>query len=316
MKAVFLDSDGLDDLDLQPIEEVCASLRCYATTPPKLVAQRLKGAEIVIVNKVKIGRQLLLDNPEIQLICLVATGSDVIDLAAAAECGVTVCNCQAYGTDSVVQHVFSLILALHTNLLNYNTAVQEGRWQRAKQFCFLDYPIIEIRGKKLGIIGFGTLGRGVARIAEAFGMEVIPCQRPGGPVDDRPTLTEILPQVDVLTLHCPLTEWTQNIIGIKELARMKKTAVLINCARGGLVDESALLTVLQTGELRGAAIDVLSVEPPTHSNPLLEARLPNLIITPHIAWASREARHRIIEQTVENILAYRRQEPLRVVRAE
>lgn len=313
MKSVFLDAEGLEDCVLDDLMRVCGGLRIYTATEPQAVASRVAGMELVIVNKVKLGREILRAAPTMKLICVVATGTDVIDLQAARECGITVCNCQAYGTDSVVQHVFSAILALHTNLLRYHQAVREGRWQRASQFCFLDYPIIELKGKTLGVVGFGNLGRGVARIAEAFGMEVLVAARPGSSDDARPQLADLLPLVDVLTLHCPLNEHTRGLIDGQALARMKPTAVLVNAARGGIVDEQALAEALRCGIIGGAAVDVLSVEPPRAGNPLLDRDLPNLIITPHVAWASKEARQRIIDQTVENIVAWNAGKPLRVV---
>jgi glycerate dehydrogenase len=313
MKAVFLDNEGLDDLFISNLEEECRSLEKFRTTTPLEVEARIADADIVILNKVKVSRQHLEAAPSVRLICVVATGTDVVDLQAAAELGVTVCNCQAYGIDSVVQHVFSMMLALHTNLLAYHAAVQAGRWQTASQFCFLDYPIIELRGKTLGIVGFGNLGRGIAEIARAFGMKVVVAGRPGNPQDDRPSLREMLAEVDVLTLHCPLTDQTRNLLNTETFALMKPTAFLINCARGGIVDESALVEALETKKIAGAAVDVLSIEPPKDSNPLLEAKLPNLIITPHVAWASKEARQRIIDQTVENIRAFKAGRPIRTV---
>ncbi|MGB3225054.1 MAG: D-2-hydroxyacid dehydrogenase [Desulforhopalus sp.] len=313
MKAVFLDNEGLDDLFISNLEEECRSLQMFRTTAPLEIEKRIADADIVILNKVKISRQHLEAAPSVRLICVVATGTDVVDLQAAAELGVTVCNCQAYGIDSVVQHVFSMMLALHTNLLPYNAAVQAGRWQTVSQFCFLDYPIIELKGKTLGIVGFGNLGRGIAEIAGAFGMKVVIARRPGNPPDDRPALKEMLAEVDVLTLHCPLTDQTKNLVNAEAFMLMKPTAFLINCARGGIVNENALVEALQTKQIAGAAVDVLSVEPPKDSNPLLEAKLPNLIITPHIAWASREARQRIIDQTVENIRAFKAGNPVRTV---
>jgi glycerate dehydrogenase len=313
MKAVFLDNEGLDDLFISNLEEECRSLEKFRTTTPLEVEARIADADIVILNKVKVSRQHLEAAPSVRLICVVATGTDVVDLQAAAELGVTVCNCQAYGIASVVQHVFSMMLALHTNLLAYHAAVQAGRWQTASQFCFLDYPIIELRGKTLGIVGFGNLGRGIAEIARAFGMKVVVAGRPGNPQDDRPSLREMLAEVDVLTLHCPLTDQTRNLLNTETFALMKPTAFLINCARGGIVDESALVEALETKKIAGAAVDVLSIEPPKDSNPLLEAKLPNLIITPHVAWASKEARQRIIDQTVENIRAFKAGRPIRTV---
>jgi len=313
MKAVFLDTEGLHTFDFTDLEKECSSLQLYRTTTQEQVKERLAGAELVILNKVRISRQQLADAPTIRLICVVATGTDVIDLQGAAELGITVCNCQAYGTDSVVQHVFSMMLALHTNLLPYHAAVQAGRWQTASQFCFLDYPIVEMKGRTLGIVGYGTLGRGIAKMAGAFGMQVAVARRPGNPPDDRPLLVEMLPEIDVLTLHCPLTEQTRNLIDAEALTLMKPTAFVINCARGGIVDEPALVEALQTRKIAGAAVDVLSVEPPRDGNPLLAAKLPNLLITPHVAWASREARQRIIDQTVENIRAFKAGKPIRTV---
>lgn len=314
MKAVFLDVAGLEDCDLATLRGVCPDLRIYPGTAAEETVARVADAELVIVNKVKISREVLLAAPNLKLICVVATGTDVVDLRTAGELGVTVCNCQAYGTDSVVQHVFSAILALHTNLFRYHQAVRSGRWQKAQQFCFLDYPIIELKGKTLGIVGFGNLGKGVAAVAEAFGMRVVVAARPGSTDDGRTHLEEILPRVDVLTLHCPLNEHTRGLIGRQALGRMKPTAFLINAARGGIVDEEALAEALINGTIAGAAVDVLSVEPPREGNPLLDTDLPNLLVTPHVAWASREARQRIIEQTMENIVAWRGGRPVRVVR--
>lgn len=313
MKAVFLDSEGLDDLDLAGLAGECSSLRIFRTTAPEEVAGRIAGADLIILNKVRIARHQLVAAPSVRLIAVVATGTDVVELQAAAESAVTVCNCQAYGTDSVVQHVFSVILALHTSLLSYHAAVRDGHWQKAGQFCFLDFPIIELKGKSLGIVGYGTLGRGISDVAKAFGMKVVIARRPGNPPDDRPTLAEMLPAIDVLTLHCPLTAQTRNLIDAAALSLMKPTAFIINAARGGIVDEAALLYALRLGKIAGAAVDVLSVEPPRAGNPLLDAHLPNLIVTPHIAWASREARQRIIDQTAENIRAFKAGAPIRVV---
>jgi glycerate dehydrogenase len=306
MKAVFLDLEGLEDISLDSLKKQCSSLQLYQLTSPEEVAERVAGAELFVLNKVPMTRETLERSPDLKLICVVATGTDVIDLQATKELGITVCNCQAYGTNSVVQHVFTLMLALHTSLPSYQKAVQDGRWQKASQFCFLDYPIIELKGKTLGIVGYGTLGKGVAKMAEAFGMKILLAKRAGGTPDERPTLTEMLPEVDVLSLHCPLTDKTRNIINDEALSLMKPTAFLINAARGGLVDEAALLRALQSNQIAGAAIDVLSSEPPKNSHPLLETDLANLIITPHIAWASKEARTTIIEQTVENIVAYKK----------
>jgi len=313
MGSVFLDAEGLDKCQLDELRRVCPGLQMYQWTPANEINDRIAGAELIILNKARITREILVANPMLKLICVVATGTDCIDLQAAREFGVTVCNCQAYGTDSVVQHVFASILALHTSLLQYTGAVRAGRWQKAGQFCFLDYPITELKGKTLGIVGFGNLGKGVAAIAEAFGMRVLVAARPGSTNDRRPSLAEMLPQVDVLTLHCPLNDHTRGLVGSRELAMMKSTAFLVNAARGGIVDEKALVEALEKGVIRGAAVDVLTVEPPREGNPLLDVELPNLIVTPHVAWASEEARQRLIDQTVENIAAWRTGAGVRVV---
>jgi len=313
VKAVFLDGEGLEACWLDDLRRVCGELHIFQSTSAEDVDARIAGAELVILNKVKISREILAAHPTVKLICVVATGTDCVDINAAKEMGVTVCNCRGYGTASVVQHVFAMLLALQTSLLQYHQSVQSGRWQKADQFCFLDYPIIELEGKTLGIVGFGNLGKGVAAVAEAFGMQVVVAARPGNKDDTRPQLEKILPDVDVLTLHCPLTDDTLGLIGRKEMALMKPTAFLINAARGGIVDEDALVEALQNGSIGGAAVDVLTVEPPKNGNVLLDANLPNLIITPHMAWASQEARQRLIDQTVENISAWRDGRSIRVV---
>ncbi|WP_028584590.1 2-hydroxyacid dehydrogenase [Desulfogranum mediterraneum] len=313
MNGVFLDAESLADLDLSALAGCFEDLAVYQQTPSKEVAQRIAEAEVVIVNKVRLTAALLRGAPRLRLVCLVATGTDNVDCAAARELGITVCNCQAYGTDSVVQHVFTMILALHTSLLPYTRAVAEGRWQQSSQFCLLDFPIVELKGRTLGIMGYGTLGRGVARMAEAFEMEVLLGERPGVRQEGRIPLEELLPQVDILTLHCPLSEQTRNLIDARALELMRPSSFLINAARGGIVEEQALADALRRGTIAGAASDVLTTEPPGDDNPLLAADIPNLIVTPHCAWGSYQARARIVAQTVENIEGFVRQAPLRVV---
>ncbi|MFV0436576.1 MAG: D-2-hydroxyacid dehydrogenase [Desulfopila sp.] len=313
MNAVFLDAEGLEACRLADLHEVCGELTIFAYTRSEELDERIGGAELLIVNKVRIGRATLAAHPAVKLICLVATGADCIDLVAAREFGVTVCNCRGYGTDSVVQHVFAMILALKTSLVQYHQSVQDGRWQGAEQFCFLDHRITELAGKTMGIVGFGNLGKRVATVAEVFGMDVIVAARPGMSGDSRPPLLKILPDLDVLTLHCPLTEATRHLIGRRELALMKPTALLINAARGGIVDEAALAEALRDGIIGGGGVDVLSEEPPRGGNVLLDAGLANLIVTPHIAWASQEARQRLVDQTVENIVAWQHGRAIRVV---
>jgi len=302
MRAVFLDLDGLDDLDLSPLEQSADSFQSYMKTTPEQVAERIVDADVVIVNKVVLSAELLRNAPSIKAVCVAATGTNNVDLEAALKLGIKVYNCQGYGTSSVVQHTISMMLALHTRLIDYQQAATDGKWQRSSMFCLLDYPIQELAGKTLGIVGFGALGQGVAKIAEAFGMKVLVAQRPGGALAaGRVSLEELLPQVDVLSLHCPLTAETENLINAEQLSLMKPGAFLVNAARGGIVNEVALRDVLVSGHLGGAATDVLSVEPPKEGNVLLDPSIPNLIVTPHCAWGSKEARQTIVQQTAENI---------------
>ncbi len=314
-KAVFLDLASMGDgLDLSGVEQVVEHLVCHQRTTREQAAARMRGFPIVIVNKVVLDRETL-ESTRPTLICVVATGVNNIDLEACSDLGITVVNSRAYGTDSVAQHALMLMLVLNTRLMDYHAAVRAGDWQRSNQFCLLDYPIRELNGKTLGIIGYGTLGKRTAELAKAFGMKVMVAQRPGGqPRQDRVPLQDLLPRVDVLSLHCPLTEDTRNLLGAEELARMRPGSLLINTARGGLVDEEALAESLRTGHLGGAGFDVLTEEPPRQGNPLLAPDIPNLIVTPHSAWGSREARQRILQQLVENIRAWRAGQPVRVVR--
>lgn len=306
MKAVFLDLQSLDDLDLSALEASVDELVTYMGTTAAEVAERIQDADVVITNKVVLNAEQIAAASQLKMIAVVATGVNNIDLDAAKRRNIAVYNCQAYGVPSVVQHTVSLMLALHTNLLSYDRAVREGEWQKSPQFCLLDYPIRELAGRTLGVIGYGALGRGVAEIARAFGMQVLVAARDEH--DKRPgrlQLADLLPQVDVLTIHCPLTASTQDLIDEAALAQMKSDAVLINVARGGVVNELALADALREGRLAGAATDVLTQEPPTDDNPLLAGDIPNLIVTPHSAWGSQEARQRIIGQTADNILAFK-----------
>ena len=305
MKAVFLDIQGLDDLQLDELKSQFDEFVTYAMTTPNQVAERIAGADVVIVNKVRIEQEHMEAAVTLKLICVTATGTNNVDLAAAEYLKIRVYNCQAYGVPAVVQHTFALILALHTNLLKYDVAVKAGAWQKASQFCLLDYPINELSGRTIGIVGFGHLGQGVAKIAEAFGMKVLIAQRDVSDTrDGRVPLFELLSCVDVLSIHCPLTDETTDLIDTAALSLMKPTAFLVNVARGGVVNEQALADALRQGVIAGAATDVLTVEPPTDANPLLANDVPNLIVTPHSAWGSKEARQRIVNQTVENIRAF------------
>lgn len=318
MHGVFLDLESVDtgDLTLGPLERALADWTFHAESNPAQVAARIQGYEVVVSNKVVLDAATIARAEALRFICVAATGTNNIDLEAARQRGVTVSNVRGYATPAVVQHVFGLLLALSTRLLDYDRWVHEGNWQRSTQFCSLDFPIRELDGKVMGIVGYGELGRAVGRVAEAFGMRVRVAQRPGGnaPASDRLPLETLLAQADVLTLHCPLTPQTRNLIGARQLALMKSDAVLINTARGGLVDEAALADALRTGRLGGAGIDVLTREPPRDGNPLLaDEPIPNLIVTPHTAWASRESRQRMIEEVAHNVRAFRDGMPRNVV---
>ena len=308
MHGVFLDLDTVSregDVDLAPLRKVLTQMRTFAATPAEQVASRVADAEVVITNKVKLGAATIAQLPRVRLVCVAATGTNNIDLEAAHARGIAVANVPAYSTLSVVQQVFAFVLALTQHLKEYETLLQQGAWRRAPQFTLLDYPIRELAGKTFGILGYGDTGRAVARVAEALGMQVLIAAR--NSADTRPgrlPLAQLLPQVDVLSIHVPLLPETRNLIGAGELARMKHDALLINCARGGIVDEPALAEALRAHRLGGAGVDVLSEEPPVHGNPLLAPSIPNLIVTPHVAWASREARQRVINEMALNIDAF------------
>lgn len=310
MPSLFLDYATVSfnaDLDPAPLRRVLPDLELRDHTRQDEIAARIAGAELVLLNKLRITREIMRATPSLKLIALSATGTNNIDLVAAREHGIAVCNLRDYCTASVVQHVYGMLLLLTHKLREYDALVRSGAWQRGEQFCLLDYPIRELMGRKLGIVGYGALGKGVANAARAFGLQVLVANRPGGAREPgRVDLEELLPQVDVLSLHCPLTPDTQGLIGAVQLARMKRDAVLINTARGGLVDSQALADALRAGALGGAAIDVLPQEPPVDGNPLLAPDIPNLIVTPHIAWAAREARQRCLEEMAANVEDFRR----------
>ena len=312
MKGVFLDLASLAerDLDLSGFDEVLDDWRSFAATAPEERIDNIGDAEILVTNKVVLDDALLRAAPSIRLVCLTATGYNNVAIDTARELGVVVSNVVAYATDSVVQHVFSLMLAHQTRLFDYTAAVARGDWSHSPQFCLLDYPVRELSGMTLGIIGYGELGQGVARIAEAFGMRVMISQRPGGPfTDGRYPLDEVLSEADVITLHVPLLENTKHLIDVRALELMKPTALLVNTARGAVVDNRALADALRKGTIGGAALDVLDEEPPSLDHPLLAKDIPNLILTPHSAWAGRQARQNAVDQTLANIRAFLAGEP-------
>ncbi len=315
MKAVFLDYESLDknDLDFSALREVFTDLELYPSTLATQVLERVQHADVVITNKVVLDAENLKQCLSLKLILISATGTNNVDLAQAKAQGITVCNCQGYGTSAVAQHTLMLMLTLATSVIQYDHAVKQGEWNKSPIFCLLDFPIVELAGKTLGILGYGELGQAVAKLAEAFGMKIIVGALPNRSTGNRVALSELLPQVDFLSLHCPLTEETRDLIDNKAIEKMKPSAFLINCARGGIVNEHDLATALRTGKIAGAATDVLSVEPPKEGNVLLANNIPNLIITPHSAWGSVDARQRIVQQLTENASAFQQGKPIRQV---
>ncbi|HEX6550283.1 MAG TPA: NAD(P)-dependent oxidoreductase [Gammaproteobacteria bacterium] len=312
MLGAFLDFQTVsfnDDVRVMPLRAVVDELRLWPTTADAELHAHAADASVLFSNKVKLERALLEALPDLKLICLAATGTNNVDLQAARERGVAVCNVVSYCTAAVAQHVFAFILSLNQHLDEYGELLAGGAWKRAPQFTLLDYPIRELTGRVMGIVGYGELGSAVAKFAEAFGMRVLIATRNAD--DTRPEripLAELLSQSDVVSLHCPLTPETRGLIGRQQLALMKPDAILINTARGALVDEQALADALRGGAIGGAGIDVLSEEPPVHGNPLLEPGIPNLIVTPHIAWATREARQRVIVEMAANVAAFKKGE--------
>ncbi|MFW2440191.1 MAG: D-2-hydroxyacid dehydrogenase [Arenicellales bacterium] len=307
MKAVFLDlaTVGPNDLSLSSLEALPISWQFYDSTSVEELENRINEADIIVTNKCELNTNTLDHALKLKYICAAATGFNHINIDAAKARGVIVSNVRNYATPSVVQHVYALILALSTKLMNYSSSVQNGDWQRSENFCLLDYPIEEVEGKSLGIIGYGTLGRAVAKVAPALGMDVLICQHLHGDAEPgRLELDELLSTVDIISLHLPLNEQTIHLIGEREISLMKPDSLLINTGRGGIVDEKALAVALKLKHISGAGIDVLAVEPPVEGSPLLKANIPNLIITPHTAWASRQSRQRLVDQIADNISSF------------
>jgi glycerate dehydrogenase len=307
MRAVFLDYATMGPgLDIQPLRRFFTTFEAFDVTGDEQIAARIRDAEFVFTNKFRLTSALLSQAPRLRLIGLTATGTDNIDLDCAREHGIAVCNIRAYCTQSVVEHVFGVLLMLAHSLGRYDASVRAGEWQAAADFCILSHPIRELSAMTLGIIGHGELGRGVARVAEAFGMRVMVSARPGATSigDGRVPLDTVLTESDAISIHCPLTDETRALFDAAAFARMKPGAFLVNTARGAVVDSQALVEALASGHLGGAAIDVLTREPPRRGDPLLDYRGANLIITPHIAWASNEARQNAIDELAANVEAF------------
>jgi glycerate dehydrogenase len=307
LKTVFLDYDTVSngDLDLARLREAAGDLILYDSSESK-IAERIQDADAVLLNKLDLTRELLSGAPRLKLVALAATGTNNVDLIAARERGIAVCNVRAYCTASVVQHVWGLILSLNQHVHEFSRLAKNGAWARAEAAAALSHPIRELQGRIFGVVGWGELGRGAARIAEAFGMQVKIANRPGSPPQSgRVPLDELLATADIVSLHCPLNDATRRLIGARELKLMKPDALLINTARGALIDGVALAAALKAGWLGGAGIDVLPQEPPPDGEPLLDDQIPNLLVTPHIAWAAREARQRCLDEMAANIRDFR-----------
>jgi glycerate dehydrogenase len=308
---VFLDRESVDAKVRKP--NFPHTYKEYQSTwTHDEIVERLRDADIAIINKVPMKAETLKALPKLKLIAVAATGTDIIDKAYCKEHGLTIVNIRNYAFNTVPEHVLALIFALRRNLFAYVEDTRNGVWNESSQFCFLTHPIRDIAGSTLGIVGYGALGKSIAKRAEALGMKVLPYD-----VVLQPGLVDfetILKESDIITLHVPLTPQTKNMIGAKELAKMKPTAILINTARGGLVDEAALADALRKNTIAGAGFDVLTKEPPKDGNILLDPTIPNLIVTPHVAWASQEAMQILADQLIDNIEAFVAGKPQNVVK--
>ncbi|WP_020411920.1 D-2-hydroxyacid dehydrogenase [Microbulbifer variabilis] len=310
MRGVFLDAltMKLEELDISALQNSLDHWDFHDTTSNTQTAEHIADAEVVITNKVVLNRAVLAQAKNLKLICVCATGTNNVDLEAAKEFDIPVRNVQGYAGASVPQHTLALMLALASRWHLYHQDVMAGQWSQSEIFCLLDHPVVELSGKTLGIIGYGELGQRVARLGEALDMRILIAESSGQTEQkNRVPLAQLQSESDVLSLHCPLTEQTEKLIDRTFIAAMKPGALLINTARGGLVDEEALADALRSGKLGGAALDVLSEEPPPASHPLLDNDIPNLILTPHNAWISRESRQRLLNGVVNNIESWRRE---------
>jgi len=307
---VFLDRESVDAKVRKP--NFPHTYKEYQSTwTHDEIVERLEDADIAIINKVPMKADTLKALPKLKLIAVAATGTDIIDKAYCKEHGITIVNIRNYAFNTVPEHVLALIFALRRNLFAYVEDTRNGVWNKSRQFCFLTHPIRDIADSTLGIVGYGALGKSIAKHAEALGMKVLPFD-----VIPQPGLVDfetILKESDIITLHVPLTPQTKNMIGAKELAKMKPTAILINTARGGLVDEAALAEALRKGTIAGAGFDVLTKEPPKDGNILLDPTIPNLVVTPHVAWASQEAMQILADQLIDNIEAFVAGKPQNVI---
>ena len=314
MRIVILDglTTNPGDVSWEPLERL-GSLTVFDRTAPGDVAARAVDADAVLTNKAIVGREQIAALPRLTYVGVLATGFNIVDVAAARERGIPVCNVPEYSTPNVVQATWAMILELANQVGHHDRTVHEGHWAACHDFCYWHGELVELAGRTLGIVGHGRIGRGVAAVGRAFGMRVIHHRRQGGGDPACVDLDTVFRESDVVSLHCPLTPETKGLVDARRLAMMKPTAFLVNTARGPLVDEAALAAALNAGQIAGAAVDVLSVEPPPASNPLLTAK--NCVITPHVAWATRDARRRLIDVTAANLAAFAAGQPQNVVNA-
>lgn len=311
MKAVFLDYSTMGPgLDISPLSELLPELEIFDATSDDQIAARIHDVEFVFANKIKLNDQLLASASKLRFIGLTATGTDNVNLESAQRHDVAVCNIRGYCTRSVTEHVFGLLLSLTHSLHRYTTAVRDGAWQQAPDFSMLNFPMRELSTMTMGIVGYGQLGNAVARKAREFDMKVLISVRPGAVGDaasndeGRVSFDELLSRSDVISLHCPLTDQTRELFAAEAFRKMKSTAILINTARGALIDSAALASALQSGEIGAAGIDVLPQEPPVKGNALLDYHGENLLITPHVAWGTDRARQDAIQQVADNVRAF------------
>lgn len=312
-RVVFLERDSVKaDVRRPRFEHTWTE---YPSTRPEQIVERLQGATIALINKAQLREPVLAQLPDLKMIGVAATGYDCVDVAACRTRGIAVANIRNYAVHTVPEHAFALILALRRNLIAYRQDVEAGAWNTATNFCFLTHDIGDLHGSTLGIVGEGALGQGTAAIARGFGMRVLFADHPPPKADgvDYTPFDDVLAQSDVISLHCPLTPATRNLIGLEQLRAMKRNALLINTARGGLVDEAALIRALDEGLIAGAGFDVLTTEPPRDGHPLLDLRRPNFILTPHVAWASNEAMQFLADQLIDNVDAWAAGRPQHLV---
>ena len=308
MKITVLDNATLANTSLACLEQL-GSLKTYELTSPEQVVEHSQGADILITNKVVLNRETISQLKNLKLICVSATGTNNVDLEAAKDHGIAVTNVAGYSTPSVVQHTFSLITNLLGNTHRYQADCQQGAWQKSEMFCRLDYSFNDLQGKTLTIIGGGTLGHAVANVAEAFGANVVMSERKGAPCrDGRTPFDEAIKTADIISVHCPLTEETRNLITLNEFKVMKPSCIIINTARGGIINEADLTSALEQNIIAGAGVDVLTKEPAELSNPLANYKRSNLLLTPHIAWASTESIVRLVKEVSLNIKAFKQGE--------